>query len=113
MCLENSVYEFRMNFKFLDLNKLGLFKFQMSESSLFHSAITDRKKRILEEIVNIKLWDVVRISCSAIRIIFRNNIEKKRFFLILLKKYEACGTNVFAEVIPNLIPGKLFPKKYL
>ena len=50
MCLENSVYEFRMNFKFLDLNKLGLFKFQMSESSLFHSAITDRKKEFLKKL---------------------------------------------------------------
>ena len=50
MCLENSAYEFRMNFKFLDLNKLGLFKFQMSESSLFHSAITDRKKEFLKKL---------------------------------------------------------------
>ena len=40
-------------------------------------------KRILEEVVfYIKLWNTVRISCSIIRIIFRNNIEKivTRFF---------------------------------
>ena len=40
-----------INFKILDLNKLRLFRLRMSESSLFHSAITDRKKRILEEVV--------------------------------------------------------------
>ena len=32
-----------INFKILDLNKLRLFGFWMSESSLFHSAITDGK----------------------------------------------------------------------
>ena len=65
----------------------------------------------------IKLWDVVRTSYSMIRIIFRNNVKLKRlsgnFSLLILKKCEVCGTNVFAEVIPNLIPGKAFPKKYL
>ena len=44
---------------------------------------------ILEEVVfYIKLWDVVRISCSMIRIIFRNNIEKivrRLFFNNFLK----------------------------
>ena len=32
-----------INFKILDLNKLRLFGFWMSESRLFHSAITDGK----------------------------------------------------------------------
>ena len=34
---------------------------------------------------------------------------KKEF--LKKKKCKVCGTNVFAEVIPNLIPGKAFPKK--
>ena len=33
-----------INFKILDLNKLRLFRSGMSESSLFHSAVTDGKK---------------------------------------------------------------------
>ena len=75
----------RINFKILDLNKL---RFWMSESSLFHSVITEGKKRILEVVFCIKLWDVVRRSWSMIRIIFRNNIEKilrKLFFNNFLK----------------------------
>ena len=39
----------RINFKILDLNKLRLFRFRMSESSLFHSAITDGKKEFLRK----------------------------------------------------------------
>ena len=63
----------RINFKILDLNKLRLFRFRMSESS------------ILEEVVFYnKLLDLARTSCSKIRIIFRNNIEKivRRLFCI-------------------------------
>ena len=74
------------------------------------------EKKILEEVVfYIKLWDVARISCSMIRIIFRNNIEKivRRLLFNNLKKYKVCVTKVFTEVIPNLISGKAFPKKYL
>ena len=57
----------RIKFKILDLNKLRLFTFGMSESSLFHSAITDGKKEFLKKLCfYIKLWDVVRISCSMI-----------------------------------------------
>ena len=47
------------------------------------------EKRILEEVLfYVKLWDVVRISCSMIRIIFRNNIEKivRRLFFNNFKK---------------------------
>ena len=40
----------RINFKILDLNKLRLFRFRMSESSLFHSAITDGKKEFLKKL---------------------------------------------------------------
>ena len=58
------------------MNKLRLFGFQISESSLFHSAITDGKKEFWKKLFYIKLWDVVRISGSMIRIIFRNIIEK-------------------------------------
>ena len=60
----------------------------MSESSLFHSVITEGKKIILEVVFCIKLWDVVRRPWSMIRIIFRNNIEKilrKLFFNNFLK----------------------------
>ena len=47
-----------------------------------------------------------------IRLIFRNNIEKIVRSLFF-EKYKVSDTNVFAEVIPNLIPRKAFPKKYL
>ena len=40
----------RIKFKILDLNKLRLFTFGMSESSLFHSAITDGKKEFLKKL---------------------------------------------------------------
>ena len=66
----------RINFRILDLNKLRLFRFWMSELRLFYSDINDGK-RIFEEVVfYIKWWNVIRISCSIINIIFRNNIEK-------------------------------------
>ena len=39
-----------INFKILDLNKLKLFRFRMSESSLFYSAITDGKKEFLKKL---------------------------------------------------------------
>ena len=66
----------RINFRILDLNKLRLFRFWMSELRLFYSDINDGK-RIFEEVVfYIKLWNVIRISCSIIKIIFRNNIEE-------------------------------------
>ena len=47
------------------------------------------EKRILEEVLfYVKLWDAVRISCSMIRIIFRNNLEKivRRLFFHNFKK---------------------------
>ena len=46
----------------------------MPEPSLFHSAITDeKKKKNFEEVVfYIKLWNVARISCHIIRNVFRN-----------------------------------------
>ena len=48
----------RINFKILDLNKLRLFWFRMSEPSLFHSAITDGKKEFLKKLC--VLYQIVR-----------------------------------------------------
>ena len=39
----------RINFKVLDSKKLRLFRFQMSDLNLFHSAITDGKKEFLKK----------------------------------------------------------------
>ena len=78
----------RINFKILDFNKLGLFRFQMSELSLFHPAITDGKKRILEDVVFYnKLWDV-RISCSMIRLFLGIMLKRysRDFSLVIFKK---------------------------
>ena len=58
-----------------------------------------KKERILEEIVfYITWWDVVRICCSMIRIIFRNNSEKivRRVFL-----------NNFLKITESVIPTSL------
>ena len=72
---------------------------------------------ILEEVAfYIKFGNVVRITCSMIRIIFRNSIEKRvrrLFFINFQKSAKVCGTNVFAEAIPNLTPVEAFPRKYL
>ena len=48
-----------INFKILDLNKLWLFRFRMSESSFFHSAITDGKKEFLKNFCLILNWGML------------------------------------------------------